>query len=110
MTFVMTIDEAAKLVGAWAARKPLISRVDLFGSRIRGNCHDGSDLDVAIVLKFQDPDTCLAYFFHNQEKWCAELQRLLPWTVDLQFHHPAVHGIVHGGVLESARNVFRREA
>lgn len=106
----MTLEDAAEIVRTWAKGTPIIKRVDFFGSRIRGNDEASSDLDVAVELKYNDPDTCLAYWFEHQATWQHELERLLPWKVDLQFHHSSVLGIVHTGVLDASRMIYRREA
>ena len=106
----MTLDQAGEQVAHWARGKRLISRVDFFGSRVRGNHAPDSDLDVAIVIRYSDADTCLAYWFANHTAWQTELQRLVPWRVDLQFHHPAVSGVVQSGVREASRGVYGGEA
>lgn len=106
----MVLSAAEALVRAWALRQRLVDSVDFFGSRVRGTCHAGSDLDIAITFIYSEVDTCLAYWFENSDLWQRELQSLLPWTVDLQFHHPEAPGIVSSGVAQSSHRVFRRDA
>lgn len=38
----------------WAARHPEIKQVFLYGSRARGDHHSGSDIDLAVVMCFQE--------------------------------------------------------
>ena len=99
---------AASIVRAWAEGKELIRRVQFFGSRVRGTFCASSDLDVAVTLIYADPDTCLAYWFAHQDAWTFELECALPWQVDLQFHHSALNGRIHSGLLSAAYMVFER--
>ena len=106
----MHLDAAEALVRAWALRQRLVDSVDFFGSRVRGTSHAGSDIDIAVTLVYSDVDTSLAYWFENIDLWQQELQSLLPWKVDLQFHHPEAPGVVARGVAQSSHRVFRRDA
>lgn len=106
----MHIDEAAQIVCTWASDNRLVSAVQFFGSRVRGDNHLKSDLDVAVSIAYEDPDTCLAYWFENQEQWQGQLQSRIPWKMDLQFHHHAVPGIVLESVCASSKPVFERDA
>src|SRR5438105_638499 len=49
-TNVMDLDNIAAALGRWASRHPQIKRVYLFGSRVRGDHHRDSDLDIAVEL------------------------------------------------------------
>ena len=89
----MKISDVIAAIDIWAGAKPLIQRVYVFGSRVRGDTRLTSDLDVAIEL---DPtavtDTCDRDDAHavvwtlEADGWQSELRALLLLPVDLQHH------------------------
>lgn len=46
----MDVETAKRILAEWARDKPLVGRLFIFGSRVRGEHHAHSDLDVAIEL------------------------------------------------------------
>ena len=46
----MELTQIAEILAVWAVQKPLIKRVFVFGSRVRGDHDEQSDLDVAVEL------------------------------------------------------------
>jgi predicted nucleotidyltransferase len=80
-------------IAQWAASRDVVSRVWLFGSRVRGTRRNGSellptsDLDVAVELTIDDEDEALGYWMFEEEKWTKQLQARLPWPLDLQWYH-----------------------
>lgn len=102
----MTLHQAASIVSIWAASKFQVRSVRFFGSRTSGKYHADSDIDVAVTLRYDDPDTALAYWFELKDQWHDELSSLLPWDVDLQFNHPAIDGIVNSSIQECSLRVF----
>ena len=73
----------------WAANKPLVNRLWVFGSRVRGDHRPDSDLDVAIELdlsaaKGADDSGGFATWSFNTDGWLQELEQLLGLKVDMQ--------------------------
>lgn len=63
-----------EILKAWAANKPTIKALYVFGSYARGDAHMDSDLDIA--FDFSDVDEPLAELIGNAALWKAELTRL----------------------------------
>ena len=86
----MTITEAQERVRKWAAQQPFLRKVYFFGSRVAGNHSGSSDLDIAIEF---DPignyRNCDTTWICEGDQWAKELQELLPWRVQLEYHDPA---------------------
>jgi predicted nucleotidyltransferase len=63
----------------WAASKSFIIRLWVFGSRVKKNHRDDSDLDIAVQIgrieKFYGPAEA---WFCRRAEWDAELQARLP--------------------------------
>lgn len=62
------------LLASWAADRPTIKAVYVFGSYARGEATSGSDLDLA--FEFMDSDDGLSELITNARAWKAELSRL----------------------------------
>ena len=69
----------------WAACKPEILNLYLFGSRVRGNNSQESDLDCAVEFDedalghfYSNP---LAAYWHLKKPWSEELMELIPHIV-----------------------------
>ena len=84
----MQLAQVAALLASWAARKPLVGRVFLFGSRVRGDHSSNSDLDIAIEL---DPAEChgdqsggLATWMRDTDDWQEEIAKMIPLKIDLE--------------------------
>ena len=85
----MQLAEMKDLLFAWAAEKPLVKRLWLFGSRVRGDHRPDSDVDVAIELdmsaaKGLDESGGTAAWAFDTGSWKPELDCLLSLVVDLQ--------------------------
>lgn len=78
---------------SWAASKPKISRLYVFGSRVTGiNKHGGpvrqeSDLDVAVILSDDVHNRTLFWMF-DAKPWRRELAVLVPHKVHLELLEP----------------------
>jgi predicted nucleotidyltransferase len=81
---ITEVDRAAIL--EWAAQRSEIAEVWLYGSRARGDHRDESDIDLAIVIKGQDPNTRFARWPDRPEVWAAALRLSRP--PDLQWYDP----------------------
>lgn len=73
----------------WAAKKPLINKIFLYGSRIAGNNKPDSDLDIAIELdpkEFQDEDKSdgTATWIEVADGWKEELEGILDYAIHLE--------------------------
>jgi len=70
----------------WASSAPLISKVWIFGSRVKGTHKETSDLDVAIELDVEDENKKILAWISNADIWRAELTNIFETTpvVDLQ--------------------------
>lgn len=87
----MKISSLIEVVAGWAADEPLVDRVYLFGSRVRGDTRPDSAIAIAIELDLEeltgrgDPrgvDTWTS----ETPNWIEELQALIPIKVDLQHY------------------------
>jgi predicted nucleotidyltransferase len=66
-------------LAAWAATKPSIAALHIFGSRARGDYRPDSDLDLA--FEFADVDEELAELIENRAEWKRELSALTGFLV-----------------------------
>jgi predicted nucleotidyltransferase len=107
----MDLEDAARVVAKWAADKPAICRVHLFGSRVRGTHrgadHPGgpSDLDVAVELikhrEWKD-------WIWDSEGWPQELSAMLGLEVDLQQDRGESTPRIGAALRESSLLVYQR--
>lgn len=104
----MTLSDAARLVSHWAVNKTLIQEVRFFGSRVRCDNEEDSDLDIAIRLHIEDPDSALAYWMFKSEKWKKELSEILPWAIDIQWYHFVATPVIRAGIDAKSIRVFCR--
>ena len=68
----------------WAASKPTIEALYVFGSHARGEAQTDSDLDLA--FKFQNVDDADAELICNARTWKTELTQLTGITVKDLYH------------------------
>ena len=71
----------------WAATKPTIKALYVFGSYARGAAQPGSDLDLA--FEFTGVDEADAELICNAKAWKTELTRLTGITVKDLYHSTA---------------------
>lgn len=74
---------------SWAAGKPLVLRVWLFGSRTRDDYRPDSDLDVAVELDpnmYQGSDESggVATWMFETQCWKEELESRCPYVIQLE--------------------------
>ena len=72
----------------WAVEKPLVGRIYIFGSRVRGDHSDDSDLDIAIELDLAaangvDESGGIATWAFETRGWADELRQRLGLNIDL---------------------------
>ena len=102
---LLELTTLASIVAAWAQNTPSVNAAWLFGSRVKGNHNDASDLDVAIAL--EGPDEGFANWICDAEEMRQSLAALLPVPLDLQMVH-STDDIVKPAVQDHGILVFER--
>lgn len=83
----MKISGLIEVVQEWALARPLVQRVYLFGSRVRGDVRAASDLDIAVELDPQQLcDEPTAAWVSSFAAWRSELEARIPLSVDLHLY------------------------
>jgi predicted nucleotidyltransferase len=101
------------LLSIWAAENPLVKRLWLFGSRVRGEHREDSDVDVAIELdmtavKGVDESAGMATWAFDTMTWKPELELLLSRVVDLQRYKAGETNIIQAGLDQSSVLVYEK--
>jgi predicted nucleotidyltransferase len=109
----MPLDEMQVLLSIWAAETPLVKRLWLFGSRVRGEHREDSDVDVAIELdmtavKGVDESAGMATWAFDTMTWKPELELLLSRVVDLQRYKAGETNIIQAGLDQSSVLVYEK--
>jgi uncharacterized protein len=109
----MELSQIARLVSWWARGKPLVKRVYLFGSRIRGDHGPDSDVDIAVeldpaVFRGADGSGGLATWMFETKEWKEELEKLIPLKVQLERYHPDQTPTVGKGLAQSSQLVYEK--
>jgi predicted nucleotidyltransferase len=100
----------SSVLAVWANDKPKIAEVWLFGSRVRGDHHDESDLDIALVMAGEGQDVRYNDWFWAADDWKEELKLLLPVPIDLQLGDEDIStSIVGPAIRREGVRVFSRE-
>jgi predicted nucleotidyltransferase len=95
----------------WAASNPIIVRVWIFGSRVRGTNRPDSDLDVAIEHDMMPGDTDhFTTALGERSGWVAALQPNARCKLDVWSYRPGETPIVESGVKAGARLIYERAA
>ncbi|MFP4896711.1 nucleotidyltransferase family protein [Paraburkholderia sp. EG304] len=91
-----------------AEAQPLVRKVLLFGSRVRGTERFDSDIDIAVeIQKLPGDSSEWTTFVCERDGLNAALQPLLPMPVQLEWHGgPIETPTVHAGLLESSILVY----
>ena len=99
------LEQAKQVLQSWAATKPFVRRLWIYGSRAKGLQRPESDLDVAIEFDPNDGENCLTTWTFEGDSWQKELQQSLPWRLQLEWYDPGgstariENGIRDGGIL-----------
>jgi uncharacterized protein len=109
----MELPEIGGVVSKWARSKPMIKRVHLFGSRVRGDHMPTSDIDIAVELdpsafSGSDESGGLATWMFEAKAWRQELQALIPLKVQLERYHPEQTPTVNKGIGRSSQVVYEK--
>ena len=83
----MIDDDLRAKLQSWAATKPTIKALYVFGSYARGAAQPDSDLDLA--FEFTGVDEADAELIYNARAWKIELTRLTGITVKDLYHSTA---------------------
>ncbi|WP_434032700.1 nucleotidyltransferase family protein [Cupriavidus sp. a3] len=104
----MDIDEIRSIVAAWAETQPLVVKVWLFGSRVRGTERPDSDIDIAVEVRRQPGDTSAwTTFIFEKDGLRASIQSLVPMPVQLEWYGGEVETpTVHAALQESSMLVY----
>ena len=103
----LTTSQLGDIVAEWAADYPFIGKVWLFGSRVRGNAHAQSDLDVAVVLRKVLDKAGMVACPLDDDIMSMALQAMLPMAVDLQWYlGPSDTPILHTALNECSLVVY----
>jgi uncharacterized protein len=111
----MDLDSLAEKLSSWAAGKPLVSRLWIFGSRARGDHHAGSDLDIAIELDLSaasgvDESGGMATWMFDTKGWLEQLQQLTGLPVDLQHFDGSRTPTIQAGLERSSLLFYSKAA
>jgi predicted nucleotidyltransferase len=108
----MEREEMTALVASWAASEPLVKKAYIFGSRVRGDHRNESDLDVAVELQPRPGDSGpVATWISETERLRSSLANRIPVTVDLQWYGGAEDTpTIHAGLLAGSIVVYHLAA
>lgn len=105
------LPELARIVADWADPAPA-AEVYIFGSRVRGDHHPGSDVDIYIHYLAPIDDDTLTWHARHQQTAYADLTARLPGPLGQNGHstlesddEEMVHKILSAKVIHSDRNV-----
>jgi predicted nucleotidyltransferase len=109
----MDLPEIERVVSTWASGKPLVKRVYVFGSRVRGDHQPSSDIDIAVELDasvFQGSDDSggRATWMFEVQDWREELKKLITLQVQLERYHPEQTPTIGKGLAHSSRLVYEK--
>lgn len=79
------LDALRGALAEWALRQPRLRRLWIYGSRVKGTYHPGSDLDVAFEIdRLPDPGAIDEFRELTLPRWRSELTRLTGLPVHLE--------------------------
>lgn len=81
-----SLKKLASIVAEWAKPFPILETVYIFGSRVRGDHHAESDLDIALDFDISKGSSEITPFDEEEQSECAGLKALLPSGIKLSVH------------------------
>lgn len=103
-----------KSLRAWAANKPLVGKLWVFGSRSRGDFELDSDIDIAIELDLRyggfDETGGMVTWSSETDGWEEELEQLLGMKVDLQQYRCEDTPTIYGALKESSCLIYAKSS
>jgi predicted nucleotidyltransferase len=102
------IEEFGASVKSWAIAKRYITRIWLFGSRIRGDSKIDSDLDIAIEYLPQQDESPVTRWAFDGDQWQTELQAFTQYRIDLWRYEEKETPTIKKGLEESSIKIYDR--
>lgn len=106
----MDINEIRNIIVAWAETQPLLLKVWLFGSRVRGTERPDSDIDIAVEVQTLPGDSsAFTTFMFEKRRLEVAIESILPMSVQLEWYGgPEETPTIHAGLLESSMLIYER--
>jgi len=93
----------------WSASNSFVLQSYIFGSRVRDDFTNESDLDIALVIYPMPGDSsCLATWIHKSSTWETELKAIFPFKIDLQLFDGDTTPTIKTALEQSSVLVFSR--
>ena len=107
----MSLEEVKKILRGWASGNSAVSKLYIYGSRVKGDFKKSSDLDVAVEIDPEEGDTNeFTTFICEKSNWVEELDLLLNLKVDLKWYNKNdKSSITRAGVENSGVLVYSRD-
>jgi predicted nucleotidyltransferase len=103
-------DSDIETIRRWAELQPIIKRVWLFGSRVRGTETPDSDLDIAVEHGALPGDSdAFTTALCEMKKWRSQLQPIVSMTIDLQSYVPGGTPTIEAGLKESSILLYEKQ-
>lgn len=102
-------------ISTWATTKPLVKRVWMFGSRVRGDHQPDSDLDIAAEIDMAavrgiDHSGGFATWAFESNSWRTELAALIGLKIDLQSYRRGETRTIQAGLDHSSILVHEKSS
>ena len=109
------LDAISISIALWARCQPIVRRVWLFGSRVRDDFREDSDLDIAVELDVTagegiDGSAGIALWMFDTESWREELQILSPYKVQLEQYLQGQTPTIETALNRSSRLIYEKSA
>jgi predicted nucleotidyltransferase len=105
-----SLHNVGKSLEDWATRKAFVSRVWIFGSRVRGNHSSKSDLDVAIEYDPDGDEQPITRWVCEGPQWEKEIQLFIPYKLHLWRYHAKETPTIKKGLEEGSLLVYSRKS
>src|SRR5215831_16316377 len=97
-------------IARWAAERPEVRRVWVFGSRAKAAYHPDGDIDIAVELEpVGDSEETLTRWIAYADLWKSQLQSRVGPKVGLEWFDPdGITPMVEAGLIEARILVYER--
>ncbi len=104
----MELNLLSQIIVNWAIDQPIISRIHLYGSRVKGTYKADSDIDIAVEIITSTGDSSpLATWIAQHEKLNQSLIPLLSITPHLEWYANAIETpTIHKALNEASIVVY----
>ena len=112
MKTAASLDSLCIDISCWAERNPVVGRVWLFGSCVRQDFREDSDLDVAIELdaSASDQPKGSALWLFEPHRWQQELQAFSPHKIHLEQYLEERTSTIKRALEQSSRLVYQKSS